>query len=272
MFVIVNGLPGSGKSTLAVPLARELGLPLIAKDVIKDVFLEEFGDRAATWSGALGRGSIAAMYALAATCRAAVLDSFFSRAHAPADLGKLPGGLVEVFCRCPSDLARRRYLERAAARHPGHAEADLDGAFDGWISAGQDQPLGLSPVVEVDTSGRVDISGVARWVLSAEPSSRSCWPWPMTPRRQVPRIARALVGDGSRCAVLDQRGQRALAFEVGIDGRMTTARHPQVTGFTGLEPPVGHVSAVEQDLPPRRGGAQLTLHRGDDGLGDVRGA
>lgn len=166
MFVIVNGLPGSGKSTLAAPLARRLEVPLIAKDVIKDAFLEEFGDQAVTWSSALGRGSIAAMYALAATCRAAVLDSFFSREHAPADLARLPGGFVEVFCRCPADLARRRYLERGSARHPGHAESDLDGAFDTWISAGQDRPLGLSPVLVVDTSSPVDVGEVARRVLS----------------------------------------------------------------------------------------------------------
>lgn len=35
-FVLVAGRPGSGKSTLAAALAAELGLPLLAKDEIKE--------------------------------------------------------------------------------------------------------------------------------------------------------------------------------------------------------------------------------------------
>jgi hypothetical protein len=35
-FVLVAGWPGSGKSTLAAALAAELGLPLLAKDEIKE--------------------------------------------------------------------------------------------------------------------------------------------------------------------------------------------------------------------------------------------
>ena len=35
-FVLVAGWPGSAKSTLAAALAAELGLPLLAKDKIKE--------------------------------------------------------------------------------------------------------------------------------------------------------------------------------------------------------------------------------------------
>jgi adenylate kinase family enzyme len=48
MLIVVTGAPGSGKSTIAVPLAGRLGLPLIAKDDIKEALWDHVGpgDRA----------------------------------------------------------------------------------------------------------------------------------------------------------------------------------------------------------------------------------
>ena len=48
MFVLVSGLPGSGKSTVAAPLAQALGLPLLARDDIK----ESLWDALATFDAA----------------------------------------------------------------------------------------------------------------------------------------------------------------------------------------------------------------------------
>lgn len=42
--VIVSGAPGAGKSTLAAPLAIALGLPLLAKDTIKEAVRDALGD------------------------------------------------------------------------------------------------------------------------------------------------------------------------------------------------------------------------------------
>lgn len=43
LFVLVGGWPGSGKSTLAVALAAELGLPLLAKDEVKEALVDALG-------------------------------------------------------------------------------------------------------------------------------------------------------------------------------------------------------------------------------------
>ncbi|MFB6609018.1 hypothetical protein ACFCVO_01745 [Agromyces sp. NPDC056379] len=38
--IVVNGIPGAGKTTLTGPLARELAVPLVAKDAIKEALSE----------------------------------------------------------------------------------------------------------------------------------------------------------------------------------------------------------------------------------------
>jgi predicted kinase len=49
--VYVSGAPGSGKTSLAVPLAAELGYPLLAKDRIKETLHDALGA-----PGPTGRG------------------------------------------------------------------------------------------------------------------------------------------------------------------------------------------------------------------------
>ena len=48
LIVLVNGAPASGKTTLSRRLAGDLGLPLLAKDAIKEVLYDTLGapDRA----------------------------------------------------------------------------------------------------------------------------------------------------------------------------------------------------------------------------------
>ena len=107
--VVVAGIPGSGKTTLARPLARELRLPLISKDVIKEALFEALGTGDLEWSQQLGRAAHGVMYALAADAGAAVLESHFWRGVSEADLGALDRPLIQVYCRCPIEVAVARY-------------------------------------------------------------------------------------------------------------------------------------------------------------------
>lgn len=161
MYVLVTGLPGSGKTTIAGPLAAAVGLPLLARDTIKEALWDALGAGDLAWSRRLGAASAEAFWRLAAEARAAVLDNFFHRAFAHR-LEALGGPLLEVHCACPPALARDRYVQRR--RHPCHFDHTYGvEMFDEWVrhDAG---PLGLGPVLEVDTSGPVDVHAVARWV------------------------------------------------------------------------------------------------------------
>lgn len=157
LYVLVSGPPGSGKSTLAPPIAERLDLPLIAKDTIKDALMSVMPPGNVQESQRLGRASVAAMFAVAAEApRGAVLESVFYRSRALDDVRGLPGRVVEVFCRCDSDVAVARYRARAGARSAGHF--DHIRTPDELRNPEVTEPVaGGWPVLEVDTSEPVDV-------------------------------------------------------------------------------------------------------------------
>lgn len=156
-FVVVAGWPGSGKSTLAAALAAELGLPLIAKDEIKEALMEGLGRPETVGASArLGQAAVLAMLRAARTCPGAVLDSTWFDYALPR-ARTLPGQLIEVHCTVPLDVAKARYRARTGHRHAGHLDAKRS---DEELWGEPSRPLGLGPAVIVDTSGPVDIAGL----------------------------------------------------------------------------------------------------------------
>jgi AAA domain len=63
--VLVTGMPSSGKTTVAEALARQLRLPLIAKDAIKESLYDSLGADDEASSGRLGTAAFALLFALA---------------------------------------------------------------------------------------------------------------------------------------------------------------------------------------------------------------
>jgi predicted kinase len=163
VYVVVTGPPGSGKSTLARSLADELGLPLLAKDTIKQALLDEVGAADVPESRRLGGAAVTALLAVARDAGTGVLDSVWvDRDRSVRRLREL-GGVVEVFCRADVDLMRSRYEQRAPGKGDGH--------FDGqrpveelWPEDALRPLDGGWPVVDVDTSGPVDVHRVAERV------------------------------------------------------------------------------------------------------------
>jgi predicted kinase len=154
---VVSGPPASGKSTLAPQIAAHLGLPLLAKDVVKDALMRSMPPADVEASRRLGSAAVEALFALAADAtRGAVIESVFYRSRARSDIVALPGRVLEVFCRCDRDVASARYLARAGTRAAGHFDAERP-HDELWHPDIIEPVAGGWPVVEVDTTEVVDL-------------------------------------------------------------------------------------------------------------------
>lgn len=162
--VLVSGAPGSGKSTVAASLAPLLRMQLLSKDNIKetlwDVFDPPNGDIQS--SRKLGAAAMGVLWTLAAQSSYALLEANF-RPHCEyqrARLTALSAQIAEVYCWCPPDVATRRFEARAAGA--GHHAAHVNSKLDPAVFAEYDQPIGLGPVIRVDTTVPVNFERLAQ--------------------------------------------------------------------------------------------------------------
>jgi hypothetical protein len=101
---------------------------------------------------------------VARTSPGAVLDSTFYPYTLP-HLRALPGQLIEIRCVCPRHVVEARYRARSGSRPGGYFDSERP-AEELW-NEHHLTPLGLGPLIEVDTAGQVDVASVAAQVRSA---------------------------------------------------------------------------------------------------------
>jgi predicted kinase len=172
-YVIVSDPPGSGKTTLAKAVAPALGLPVIAKDTIKEALMTVLPVPDVATSRMIGTASVAALLAVAAQAPGAVLESVWHRSRSLAGLSGLPGNIVEVFCRCDRAVAAQRYARRAGTRATGHLDTERTAA-ELWNDEVARPVAGDWPVIEVDTTTPVELGPLIAAIRAAAgtPSAR----------------------------------------------------------------------------------------------------
>lgn len=159
-YVLVGGWPGSGKSTLARALAPALGLAYLGKDDLKESLWEQIGaPESVEQSRRLGEIAVRILLRLARDCPGAVIDSTWYDYTRPL-VAELPGRVVEVRCRVARATARARYAARS--RGAGHLD---DRRREDELWGRPVEPLGVGPLIEVDTEHPVDIAALAARIL-----------------------------------------------------------------------------------------------------------
>lgn len=132
LLVIVTGLPCTGKTTLAHRLAREIPLPIIAKDDIKEGLFDTLGWSDREWSRKLGLAAITLIYQLVEKLLGAgvpvIAESYFHPDLAPAEFAQLytraPYRPFIIECIADGEVLMQRWRSRLASgeRHPGHVD------------------------------------------------------------------------------------------------------------------------------------------------------
>ncbi|MCB8836315.1 adenylyl-sulfate kinase [Aurantimonas sp. VKM B-3413] len=164
--ILVNGVPASGKSTIGAGLTEYLlkagiaAVPL-ALDTVKEGLFVHVGAGDRAHNRMLGRASYHAIFDTVAAFPDAlvpVIDAWHGfqpesvlREHvARAGIERV----IEVWCRVSPETAAARYRARAQGRHRGHPPASY--ADELFELAKIARPLGIGPVVEIDTEKPLD--------------------------------------------------------------------------------------------------------------------
>jgi predicted kinase len=164
LLVVVTGMPSSGKTTVAEGLARQLRLPLIAKDEIKQSLYESLGADDVASSGRLGAAAYTLIFALARAMLAsgvsAIVEANFFRDQEHEFAALPPHRLMQLHCEAPLTVLLERYANRS--RHAGHHDAEKIKGLPERFESGAHSPLRLpGELIQLDTAQPVELDAVA---------------------------------------------------------------------------------------------------------------
>ena len=167
--ILVAGMPASGKTTFAEYASKELSLPLVSKDKIKEILYDTVGFASREEKAAIGLAGTNILYYYASTLMAAgqpfILENNFEDRNKPA-LQKLfdKYGYRCLVIRFGGDIEviYQRYLkrEKGGTRHKGHGNKPDFGR--------QEKELLLAPMTFEEFVEGVSRRGISNFSLGGE--------------------------------------------------------------------------------------------------------
>lgn len=170
ILVIINGAPGAGKTTLGKHLTRELKLPFLSKDDIKETLFDTLGWQDREWSMKLGTASMAILFQflerqLEVGKSLIVETAFIPRFHTKPFLelkNRYAFEPFQILCWADERVLFERYSGRYTEekRHSGHVDHLVTwNQFAEVLQGGKYGILDIGgSLVEVDTTdfNRID--------------------------------------------------------------------------------------------------------------------
>lgn len=161
--VVVTGPPGAGKTAIAAELKTLLGLPVIAKDALKETLGETLGIEDRPRSQALGAAvfellGLVVKELLAQGVSVIAEGNFTERSSLFTDLPAAE--IVQVHVTAGPETLRLRLRERDA-RHPVHYDREAADEVAARAAAGEWAALPIGGrLVEIDTTVWPDLDEV----------------------------------------------------------------------------------------------------------------
>ena len=178
--LIVTGRPAAGKSTLSKWLSKELKIPLVSKDIIREELFDRLGWKDRKWAQELGKASMDMMFYFAKAelevGHSLIMDnSFYPPVSTPrfqALKAKYHAGSIQIVCNSDRETLFHRFKTRADAgsRHPGHGDHDILEELYANLADTSSQILEIGgTVIEVDTTdfSKIDYQEILEQVNSA---------------------------------------------------------------------------------------------------------
>jgi predicted kinase len=153
LLLIITGPPCTGKTTLGRQLARELCLPFLSKDDIKETLFDTLGWKDVDWSRRLSTASNEILFKfcteLLESGQSFILEGTFKgseHARKFVELNERMGcDIIQVQCGAEGDVLVQRFLSRwkAGVRHPGHVDPELYPEIQPVLQRGWYEPMQL---------------------------------------------------------------------------------------------------------------------------------